>query len=145
MKEVRVYELKVKHECVPLAETSIQARAIMQQPHPDAFIVSRGDEKSDVMVVEQRNIPIQEFCLPSKIAKDLGVDFRLGRGQYEKEYIAIDQELERTIFDAKWKPLLEREQEDHRDTKNSFSVYKDMVKGWWDMPWYKRVWSALKG
>lgn len=146
MKEVRVYELKVKHDMVPEAQDNYEFQLLHQQRHD--FVSRKEGSDVQMLYADKKVIHIQEFHsgnLPDLTVNMAFVGSSLGRFDVNREYIVIDYDLEELLFTAKWKPLIEREQEDHKDTKNAFAAYKDMVKGWWDMPWYKRVWSALKG
>lgn len=146
MKTVRVYELQVKHECVPEITPHIDIHHFNPSngfPH-----VIKYSERADLHVHHER-IKIQEFrsgSLPDHYKPLSG-----SAPVFTSEYIAIPDDLERLIT-IKWQgkvddalSKLSMTTKKWREEEDSHNNYKDMVKLWWDMPWYKRVWSAIKG
>lgn len=150
MKPVRVYHVEVMHELVPEGRDRIEMQSYrMSQPH-----VVTDTSKGPVLIedVRSRVYPIQEFCEVADGEPNpmLRCDpFELP--PVERAYIALDPELERLMaikYQGKIDNLLYARAQLEEELSGALAqkhALSDRMACWQAMPWYRRVWSALKG
>lgn len=65
-------------------------------------------------------------------------------GGYFEQYIAVEPEL-KELLTIQERQEIDRLKEDLQYTHKALQALRDDKSEWWSQPWYKRVWSALRG
>ena len=123
-KTVRVYDITVREECVPS-----YANTLKRYNHEVPFVREYGEGTCHELVTKEEVLPIKEFCY-SHIPE--GKRSQMGLTEYvvDRHYLVVHNELEDII---------------RSDDRNRIEELLTEKIQWKLLPWYKRVWLALKG
>ena len=133
--QVLVFKVSKESHVVPDGRTAFETHGYI----PKGPYVDIGRE----MLVDRHVWPIRKFsryeCEPSSF----GMPRELQRGHRIDTYIAIDPELEKFVA-IPYNEKIEAMAQKLNDEQARQMRLELQIENWWSMPWYKRVWSALR-
>ena len=123
-KIVKVYDITVREECVPF-----YANTLKMYSYEDPFIREYDEGTYTELVTKEEVLPIKEFCY-SNIPEGKRSQMGLTKYVVDRHYLVVHNELEDII---------------RSDDRNRIEELLAEKIRWKLLPWYKRVWLALKG
>lgn len=147
MKTVRIYELAVKFERVSTDVDTWEVFSYDPIANIDERDSSKGKLQVEGGVLEKRIYAIQRFRVNAvkdqvKLPDEL-FDFD-DLYEVDDEYIVLDPHVEHLLA-AKYRDQIADLTMKKHNAEMMLMRQSEDFKNWWSMPWYKRVWSALRG